>query len=348
MLRVSFGSLILLFICLAIPPSLKAQTPGTGLKAQRPGTSRYSGGVIDVQVRYATGEPGPRGIHVRLESAEGGAAGDCQTRDGGKCQFNLSSSGVYLVRVSERGYKEVTARVELISTTRGFASLELNPISGASSESPATVAAGKSGNSVSAVDLSVPDNARQEYLKGENAVKENKLDAGIGHFRKAVRLYEAFPQAYQMLGTVYLQQGNWKDAQAALEKAIQLDSKLGDAYLELGAVFNQTKNYPKAEAALTRGLELNPDAPGGHYELAKTYWALGRWQDAAPHAATAVSEFPGLAAPHVLLGNILLRKNDPQGALREYEEYLRLDPNGPMAPGARDMVTKIQKALEKK
>jgi tetratricopeptide (TPR) repeat protein len=251
--------------------------------------------------------------------------------------------------MSERGYKDVTVRVELISTSRGYASLELSPIAGkAMSESAANVASGASGKSVSAVDLSVPDNAWQEYAKGESALKENKLDSSIDHFRKAIRIYGEFPQAYRMLGTVYLQQKNWKDAQATLEKAIQLDSKLGDAYLELGAVFNQTKDYPKAEAALTRGLELNPDAPEGHYELAKTYWAIGRWQDAAPHVATAVTEFPTLAAPHVLLGNIFLRKNDPQGALREYEEYLRLDPNGPMAPGTREVVAKIQKALEKK
>jgi Tfp pilus assembly protein PilF len=338
MLRASFSILLLLFICLVTASSLKAQRTGVG---------RPSGGVIDVQVRYATGEPGPRDIHVRLESAEGGAVGDCQTRDGGKCQFVLSSSGVYLVRMSERGYKEVSVRVELIGTTRGYASLELSPIPGAVSESAGNVPAGTSINSVSTVDLNVPENARQEYAKGENALKENKLDASAGHFHKAVHLYEAFPQAYQMLGSIYLQQKNWKDAQACLERAIQLDPKLGDAYLELGAVFNQTKDYPKAETALTRGLELSPDAPGGHYELAKTYWATGRWQEAAPHAATAVSEFPGLAAPHVLLGNILLRKNDPQGALREYEEYLRLDPDGPMASGAREMVAKIQKALEK-
>src|SRR6202790_5840723 len=121
MLRASLAFLLLLFICIAIPPSLKAQRPGTG---------RSSGGVIDVQVRYATGEPGPAGIHVRLEAAEGGPAGDCQTRDGGRCQFNLSSSGVYLVRMSERGYKEVIVRVELIGTSRGYATLELKPASG--------------------------------------------------------------------------------------------------------------------------------------------------------------------------------------------------------------------------
>jgi Flp pilus assembly protein TadD len=335
MLRASLGILLLLFICLVTPPSLKAQGP----------LAHTSGGVIDVQVRYANGAPGPRGIHVRLESAEGGAAGDCQTRDGGKCQFNLSSSGVYMVRVSERGYKEVSARVELIGMSRGYASLELHPIPGeATSESAADVPAGTSGNSVSAVDLGVPDNARQEYAKGENALKGNKLDASVDHFRKAIRLYDSFPHAYLSLGTVYLQQQKWNDAQTSLEKATQLDPKLADAYLELGAVFNQTKDYPKAEAALTRGLELDPDATGGHYELAKTYWAMGRWQDAAPHATTAVNAFPSLAPPHVLLGNIYLRQNNPQAALREYQEYLRLDPNGTMAAGTREMIDKIQKA----
>jgi Flp pilus assembly protein TadD len=340
MLRAWFGILLSLFLCLVIPPLLKAQRGGLG---------RSSGGVIDVQVRYATGAPGPRGIHVRLESAEGGAAGDCQTRVGGKCQFNLSSGGVYLVRMSERGYKEVIVRVELIGTSRGYASLELNPLPGeALPKSAADRPAGTSDNSVSAVGLGVPDNARQEYAKGENALKENKLDASVDHFRKAVRLYETFPQAYQMLGTAYLQQQRWTEAQGALEKAIQLDAKLGDAYLELGAVLNQTKEYPKAEVALTRGLELVPDAPGGHYELAKTYWAMGRWQDAAPHATTAVNEFPSLASPHVLLGNIRLRQNDPESALREYQEYLRLEPNGTMAPGTREMVEKIQRALAKR
>jgi tetratricopeptide (TPR) repeat protein len=247
--------------------------------------------------------------------------------------------------MSERGYQEVIVRVELIGTSRGYATLELKPVSG---QAPGKPRESTSGKIVSAVDLRVPDNARQEYEKGENALKENKLDASVGHFRKAVHLYEIFPRAYEKLGTAYLGQQKWAEAQTALEKAIQLDPELGDAYLELGAVCNQTKEYTKAEGALTRGLELNPDAPGGHYELAKTYWAMGRWQDAAPHAANAVAALPDLAPTHVLMGNILLRKNDPQGALREYQEYLRLDPNGSMAAGTRSMIDKIYKSLEKR
>ena len=57
------------------------------------------------------------------------------------------------------------------------------------------------------------------------------------------------------------------------------------------------------------------------YELAKkTYWALGRWQDAAPLAADTVKVLPDLAAAHVLLGNIRLKLRDAAGALHESDK----------------------------
>jgi len=306
---------------------------------------RVPGGVINVQVRYANGAPGPSGIHVRLESPESGSAGDCQTREGGKCQFNVPSNGVYMVRMSERGYKDMSVRVELIGNPRGYATLELQPVPAeAPSEAPGAAPAGDP-NFVSVLDLNVPENARLEFEKGQGALKENKLDDGVAHLRKAIKLYDPFPQAYALLGTAYLGRKDWKNAEVVLRKANELDPKFPDAYLELGAVLNQTKEYPRAETALLKGLELKPEAAGGHYELAKTYWALGRWQDAAPHARKAVAGMPDLAPAHALLGNVMLRESNAQGALREYQECLRLDPNGSMAPGVRQMIEKIQKAL---
>jgi hypothetical protein len=52
-----------------------------------------------------------------------------------------------------------------------------------------------------------------------------------------------------------------------------------------------------------------------------------------------------MAPVHVVLGNIALRKQDAAGALKEFQEYLKLDPNGPMAAGAQAMVKKIQDAI---
>src|SRR5258708_13698824 len=218
--RASLGLSLLFFTCLAVPPLLNAQR----------GSSRGgpSGGVIDVQVRYANGAPGPSGIHVRLESPEAGSAGDCQTVEGGKCQFNLASSGVYRVRMSERGYREVIVRVELIVMSRGYASLELHPIPG---EAPAKSAKEPVGDSVSVVDASVPPNAREEYDKAQSALVDNKTEAAIAHLQKAVKLYKPFPSAYTLLGRAYLTQKNWKEAEAALQKPISLDAASPEPYL---------------------------------------------------------------------------------------------------------------------
>src|SRR5260370_7718031 len=107
---------------------------------------------------------------------------------------------------------------------------------------------------VSVLDLTIPESARQEFEKGQGALKENKLDAGVSHLRAAIKLYAAFPEAYTLMGTAYLEQKNWKDAEAALRKANELDPKFPDPYLQLGPVLNQTKENHHTQTALLKRL----------------------------------------------------------------------------------------------
>ncbi len=305
---------------------------------------RPPGGIIDVQVRYADGRPAPRGIHVRLEAAEGGAEADLDTVQGGKCQFRQNTSGVFIVRIAEANFKEVSSRVELIASPRAYVTLNLIPLN----KEPipeVSVPPTDPADSVSVKDLAIPEPARLEFSKGEDALRAKNTDESLKHFQKAIKLYDPYPQAYRMLGDAFLQKQQWPEAETALKKSIELQPDLAPAYFDLGALRNQTKNYAGAEESLKKGLELTPDATIGKYELAKTYWALGRWQDAAPLAADTVKALPDLAAAHVLLANIKLKLRDAPGALHEYQEYLRIEPQGTMAPQVRDMVDKLQKAL---
>jgi len=316
----------------------------SSLHAQRPGGGNRTGGIIDVQVRYADGRPAPRGIHVRLEAAEGGAEADLDTVQGGKCQFRQNTSGVFIVRIAEANFKEVSSRVELIASPRAYVTLNLIPLN----KEPipeVSVPPTDPADSVSVKDLAIPEPARLEFSKGEDALRAKNTDESVKHFQKAIKIYDAYPQAYRMLGDAFVEKQQWPEAETALKKSIELQPDLAPAYFDLGALRNQTKNYAGAEQSLKKGLELTPDATIGKYELAKTYWAMGRWQDAAPLAADTLKALPDLAAAHVLLANIKLKLRDAPGALHEYQEYLRIEPQGTMAPQVRDMVDKLQKAL---
>ncbi len=308
------------------------------------GGARPSGGIISVQVRYADGRPGPRGIHVRLEAAEGGAEADLETVDGGKCEFRQPTNGVFIVRIAERNYKEVSARVEIIGNPMAYVSLDLISVN-AEPNPEVSVLPANSSDKVSVADLGIPEPARQEFTKGEAALQSKNADESVKHFQKAIKIHENYPQAYRMLGAAYLEQKDLPKAEDSLKKSIALDPKFAFSYIDLGAVLNQAHNYPAAETALKQGLELSPDSPSAKYELAKTYWAMNRWTDAAPLAEEAVKALPDLASAHVLLANIRLKQRNAAGALHEYEEYLRLEPDGAMAPQVRDMVAKLQKAL---
>ena len=76
-----------------------------------------------------------------------------------------------------------------------------------------------------------------------------------------------------------------------------------------------------------------------------------RWRADNRARAEAVNKAeqlqPNVPGVHVLMGNILLQKQDRGGALKEYHEYLRLDPNGPMSEAVRGVVSKLEKDLSK-
>jgi tetratricopeptide (TPR) repeat protein len=298
-------------------------------------------------VRNTDGTAAPRGILIELEGEDGTPIDQGQTDSSGKCTFVPPSPAVYIVRAKDPGYQPVTARLDLQNTQTGNASLVLKPIPGQTPPAPPKDAAG---NTVSAIDLSVPESARKEYDAGQHALENLDLDGGIGHLKRAIELHEQFPQAYTLLGMAYNEQKKWKDAQGVLEKAVQQDPKAVEAYFQLGATLNQQKDFSGAIKALNQGLQLNPDAPhsaGANYELARAYMAQGQWQDASPHAAKAVAMQPDVATWHILMGNINLKKGDGQGAITEFQTYLKLEPNGSAAASVKDLIPKIQAAMAK-
>ena len=286
----------------------------------------------------ADGSPYVDGALVKIEYAIGGVATQVMTDSHGRFDAPLAHRARYLVSVHVPGFRDASSEVDLETVSRASVRLTLREV-------PAAGAAGAPGL-VSANDLNVPEGAKAEFEKGRVLLLEkHKTADSVKPFLRAIQIAPSYSQAHFLLGTAYLDLGKAADAKGELTTALSLNDKLDAAYLALGSALIEEKKFADAEKPLLQGLELLPDSAQGHYDLGRTYYALNRFEDAETHARKAIALEPDLAVAHLLLGNALLRLRDGPHALAEFQEYLRLAPNGAFAGPAQELVKKLQAAL---
>lgn len=191
-----------------------------------------------------------------------------------------------------------------------------------------------------------PKPAAQEALDRAQDLLFRKKDpaASVDEFKKAVKADPWYAPSYVLLGLAYMQLQRWGDAQLAFEEATKVDPDNAQGYLGWGSALNEQKDYAGAQKALERSLQLNPESAEAHYELARTFGARNQWQAAGPHAQRAIELNPDYAGPHAIMGNVYLDQQDLASARDEFKAYLRLDPQGNLAPAARQIIAEIEKA----
>jgi len=184
--------------------------------------------------------------------------------------------------------------------------------------------------------------------KGQELLfKKHDARASLDEFKRAAKLDPWYGQAYMLLGLAQMQLQQWSDAQWAFEEATKVEPGNAKAYLGAGSALNEQQKFAEAQKALQHSLEIRPDSAEAHYELARSLWGMGKWQAAEPHVRQAIELNKDYAGPHALMGNIYLQREDPEAALAEFEECLRLDPEGSLAPSAKEIIAQIRKALGK-
>jgi tetratricopeptide (TPR) repeat protein len=310
--------------------------------AQVPNSSRPAPVMVEIQgqVRFAQGGAPAEKVLVRLEGFGSGVNGQMLTDSSGKFRFSGLGQAQYVVTVRAPGYREARQNVDLQTTPRAYLQFQLVP------EKTEPIAPA---GSAATININIPPEARKEFEQGRTILLEEKnAEKAIPHLEKAVNLYPNFAEAHLLLGTAYLDGKQWEKAERELKKALEIDSKTMAAYLTLGEVYRRQQKYAEAEKVLQDGLRLDPKSHQGHFALGQVYFAKGAIAKAGPEVGQALQLKPDYAEAYVLAGNLFLRARNAQNALQMFEEYLRLEPKGPLAAQTREMVEKIKKAMAEK
>lgn len=204
------------------------------------------------------------------------------------------------------------------------------------------------GNTVSAVSLAAPKDARKAYDRGMEALKKKKTDDAVKSFEKAAELYPAYSAAWHELGKLQEEANHPDAARKSFSAAIQADPKFTGPYLELAVMALHEKNWQDVSEITERIVKLNPfDYPQAFFFNGVANFNLKNMEAAERSAVQAEKLDTRHLLPQVnqLLGILMAQRKDYTGAAAEFRNYLKVAPDGPQAATVRTQLVEVEKMV---
>jgi tetratricopeptide (TPR) repeat protein len=128
--------------------------------------------------------------------------------------------------------------------------------------------------------------------------------------------------------------GEPEEAIAAIKAIIAEDPGISDAHFSLGNIYYKSKRFEEALESFKISLDLKPDDSFAVINIANALQALGRSEEAERFVLDRLAK--GLEDPQLyfLLGNVRVRRGDPDGAVPYFEQCLAANPQSASAHNA--------------
>ena len=264
------------------------------------------------------------------------------TNDIGEAHFINVTVGEYHIEVSGDGIKR-TASDQFEVDARKIAQSQyvvVNKDEGAGGERPLSAHSPM----VSASDLNVPDKARKEVDKANEAMAQHNWKKAQEHLDKAIVLAPKYVTAYNNLGILYDKQNDIPKEEEALSKAVELDGHFAPALVNYGKLSLRQKDPVKAEALLQKASVSDPGNPETLMLLAYAQYINRHFDTAISSALQSHSSGPDHPSfAHYIAARCYQQQNQTQQAIAQFEIFLKEEPKGPRADHVRENVAKLQK-----
>ena len=128
-----------------------------------------------------------------------------------------------------------------------------------------------------------------------------------------------------------------------LKEIVKNDPKNLPALVELGNLYFDTDQPKEAIEAYSRYLAIKPDNPDVRTDMGIMYRKLGQFDRAIEEFRKAAQSDPKHINSRYNIGLVLLHdKQDIKGAVKAWEDYLRVDPNSERAQRIRAQIEKMK------
>jgi hypothetical protein len=200
------------------------------------------------------------------------------------------------------------------------------------------------GTMVSVQDMKAPKPAKKAREKAAKIATQKPAEAEK-LLREALAAHPTFATAWFDLGMLLDREKRRAEAAAAFKAAIASDARFVRPYIQLALLASQDQDWKTVIEMAGRAVELNPFA----FPEAHVLHALGHYQTKNAAAAEASARKAAMLDPdhvptaHLILGGVLLSRDDYRGAADSLRAFLRSAPHSPSASRVRAQLAEVEK-----
>ena len=160
-------------------------------------------------------------------------------------------------------------------------------------------------------------------------LEDNRLEEAEAEFLKLIELAPEEALGYANLGIVYMRMGNYEQSEQQLKKAVEINPDDPDIRLNLAKVYDLLNKEEASREELEKTIEIDPQHVQSLYSLAESYqnqsdeYSVNQWEK---YLQKIVDTSPTNLVSRIYLVEVLIKKEDGDGALKNLEEIERISP----------------------
>ena len=182
-------------------------------------------------------------------------------------------------------------------------------------------------------------NANLHYAQGVLLVKrqassdmeyreksEELLKRAQNEFNTALIINPRYYQAYNALGVIELNTGNWNKARQYFGRALEVDPNYATAIDNLGTVDYLQGNHDLAQKRFMKAISLNPNSSTAYFHLAQVYDKKSGYSKALDALDHSLRIKGNSSVAYNLRGEILKKQGNEAAAIESFKKSIALKP----------------------
>lgn len=264
----------------------------------------------------------------------------------GRFQFQDLKPGSYTVALFHPRRGELQRTVEV---TESFADQKGRVSTTVRFKKPrdAALRALEDRHTVSLRQLSIKPEAWRKYQKAQRKMNKQDWEAARKYLRKAVEVSPQFAAAWNNLGTLAYQSGDYVEAEKYFRRALTEYPESFEAALNLGGVLLTQQQLDEALQYNKQAIEKRPESALANAQTGINYFFLEQDEQAVRYLEKTKELDPfHFTYPRMILAEIHERQDRPHRAIDELEQFLKSHPDSPRVNRARRIISRLRDRLE--